>query len=156
LTGDSGAGLRVMPHIMSWLEASVAIAITLAFPLSAMLLFKDAHVEHHPTRVYVGAAMQGMILGVLIGFVIVPLRFAFFNPDPGLIPDPAPARGVASLSILPAFILLIIVRRGLLARVPLIGRYIRAYRRAALKWQIDRSSQALARLVALDDKKAET
>jgi hypothetical protein len=63
---------------------------------------------------------------------------------------------VASLSILPAFILLIIVRRGRLARVPLIGSYIRADRRAALKWQIDRSSQALARLVALDDKKAET
>jgi hypothetical protein len=146
-----------MPHVMSWIEASVAGAIALAFPISAMLLFKDAHVEHHPTRVYVGAAMQGIILGVLIGFVIVPLRFAFFNPDPALVPNPSPApTGVASLSILPAFILLIIVRRGLLARVPLIGRYIRAYRRAALKWQIDRSTQALARLEALDDKKAST
>ena len=142
-----------MPHIMSWIELSVAGIITAMFVLSALFLFKDEHVEHHPTRVYIGAALQGLIIGVLVGFVILPLRFAFFVPDPSLAPyapPPPPRGGMASLSILPAVVLLMVVRRGLLARAPLIGPYLRAYRRAALKWQIDSAGRALSRLEALD------
>lgn len=146
-----------MPHVMSWIEGSVAGGFTLVFVLSAVFLFKDEHVEHHPTRVYIGAALQGFIIGVLFGFVILPLRFAFFVPDASLFPDaPPPApKGLASLALLPAFVLLLVVRRGLLARAPLIGRYLRAYRRAALMWQIDSASKALARLEAIDERKAQ-
>jgi hypothetical protein len=36
----------------------------------------------------------------------------------------------------------------------LIGAYLRAYRRAALKHQIDGASKALARLEAIDERKA--
>lgn len=143
--------------LMPWIEAIVASSIILTFVLQAMLLFKDEHVEHHPGRVYAGAALQGMILGLLVGFVILPLRFAFFVPDakdfvPDA-PDPPVRESVASLSIIPIFIFLLVVRRGLLARVPIIGRYLRAYRRAALKWQIDGASKALTRLEAIDDRK---
>lgn len=146
-----------MPHVMSWIEGTVTGGFTLAFLLTAVFLFKDEHVEHHPVRVYIGATLQGFIIGALVGFVILPLRFAFFVPDPELIPGapvPPPPKGLASLAILPAFLLLLVVRRGLLARAPLIGRYLRAYRRAALMWQIDSASRALARLEALDDRKA--
>lgn len=151
-----------MPHVMSWIEGSVALGFMAAFPLWAMVFYKDEHVEHHPVRVYVGAALQGLIIGGLIGFVILPFRITFFVPDPSILPDPrlledppTPLpKGLASLSVLPAFLLLMVVRRGLLARAPLIGRYLRAYRRAALKWQIDVSSKALARLEAIDDRKA--
>jgi hypothetical protein len=140
---------------MGWIEAGVAGTITLIFLLSAIFMFKDEHVEHHPLRVYIGATLQGAIIAVLVGFVILPLRFAFFTPDPNLVPDaPEPPKGLASLAILPAFMLLLVVRRGLLARAPLIGPYLRAYRRAALKHQIDASSRALARLEAIDERKA--
>ena len=126
------------------------------FVLYAFLFFKPEHVEHHPNRVYVGATLQGFIIGALIAFTILPFRFAFFVPDPSLVPDaPAPPpKGVASLAILPALLLLLVVRRGVLARAPLIGRYIRAYRRAALKHQIDGARRSLSRLEALDARQA--
>jgi len=83
--------------------------------------------------------------------VILPFRLAFFLPDPSLVPGvPDPPKGIASLALLPAFLLLLVTRRGLLARAPGIGRYLRAYRRAALKHQIDGAKRALARLEALD------
>ncbi|MDX2277068.1 MAG: hypothetical protein NW206_16600 [Hyphomonadaceae bacterium] len=145
-----------MSSLIHWIEAAVAPVMALLFLLSAMIMFKPEHVEHHPTRVYIGATLQGFILGLLIGFVILPLRLTFFVPDADLIPATPPQRGLASLSFLPALLLLIVIRRGLLARAPLIGPYLRAYRRAALKHQIDGARRALTRLEALDTRKAET
>ncbi len=136
---------------MGWIEAGVAGVIAAMFVISAMLMFKPEHVEHHPARVYIGAALQGLIIGGLVGFVIVPLRLALVAPDVGVT---APRGGLASLAIAPVFVFLIIVRRGLLARAPLIGPYLRAYRRAALKHQIDGAGKALARLEAIDNRKA--
>jgi hypothetical protein len=68
-----------------------------------------------------------------------------------MFPDaPPPSKGLASLSALPAFVMLVIIRQGLLARAPLIGRYLRAYRRAAIMHQIDGARRALTRLEAVD------
>jgi hypothetical protein len=89
--------------------------------------------------------LQGSIVGGLVGLVILPLRLSFFVPE-----IPGPPQAIASTAVLPAFLLLLVVRRGLLARAPLIGRYLRAYRRAALRHQIDLSRRRLARLEALD------
>jgi hypothetical protein len=140
------------PHVLTWLEPLVMAGFTVLFVLYAFLFFKPEHVEHHPTRVLIGAALQGFIIGMLVGFVIMPLRIAFFVPDPNLFPDlpPPPSKGLASLSVLPAFVMLIVIRQGLLARAPLIGRYLRAYRRAAIKHQVDGMRRALARLEAVD------
>lgn len=143
-----------MSSLMPWIEAGVVVAFALIFLLSALLTFKPEHVEHHPMRVYIGAVLQGLILGALIGFVILPVRLAFFVPDPDLIPQAPPQRGLASLSLLPALLLLIVIRRGLLARAPFIGPYLRAYRRAALKHQIDGAKRALTRLEAIDTRVA--
>lgn len=144
------------PHVLSWMEPTVAGGFMLLFVLFAFFFFKPEHVEHHPTRVLIGAALQGLIIGVLVGFVILPFRLAFFVPDPSMFPDaPKPPKGIASLALLPAFLLLLVIRRGLLARAPVIGRYLRAYRRAALKHQIDGARKVLARLEALDVRTAE-
>lgn len=139
------------PHVLSWLEPTVAGGFMLLFILFAAIMFKPEHVEHHPTRVLIGAALQGLIIGVLVAFVVLPFRISFFVPDPSLFPDaPHPSKGWASLSILPFFLLLMVIRRGVLARAPLIGAYLRAYRRAALKHQIDGAKRALGRLEAVD------
>lgn len=140
------------PHLMSWIEGLVVSGFTLTFFLYAFFVFKAEHVEHHPNRVYIGATMQGFIIGALLAFVIVPFRVAFFLPDPSMVPDapPPPPKGIASLAILPALLLLLVVRRGVLARAPLIGPFIRAYRRAALKHQIDGARRTLLRLEGMD------
>ena len=145
------AAAAAHPHVLTWLEPLVMLSFTGLFVLYAFLFFKPEHVEHHPTRVLIGAALQGFIIGMLVGFVIMPLRIAFFVPDPAMFPDaPPPSKGLASLSALPAFVMLVIIRQGLLARAPLIGRYLRAYRRAAIMHQIDGARRALTRLEAVD------
>ncbi|MFZ4604506.1 MAG: hypothetical protein ACOYM8_18880 [Caulobacterales bacterium] len=138
--------------MLIWIELSVVAVITAAVLASSFILLKPEHVDHDPTRVRIGAALQGLILGLLVGFVILPLRFAFFVPDPHIVADAPkpPSGGLASLSILPFFALLIVVRRGLLARAPVIGVYLRAYRKAALKQQISSAQSALSRLAAID------
>lgn len=134
-----------------WIEICVVAAITALFVLSAFFWLKPEHVDHDPVRVRIGAAIQGLIIGLLVGFVLLPLRLAFILPDPAIVGDaPKPSGGIASISILPFFILLIVVRRGLLARAPVIGIYLRAYRKAALKQQIAGAQKALARLARID------
>lgn len=139
-------------HLWSWIEASVTIGFPLVFLLFAFFIFRPEHVDHHPNRVYIGAALQGLIIGILVAFFVLPLRFAFFVPDPSIVPDAPkpPPKGIASLSAIPAFMLLLVVRRGFLARAPLVGRYIRAYRRAGLKHQIDGARRTLLRLEGMD------
>ena len=132
-----------------WMEAAAVGAIVAIFLFQAFVLFKPEHVEHHPTRVRIGAFLQGAIIGGLFGLVILPLRLSVFVPE-----IPGPPQAIASTAILPAFLLLLVIRRGLLARAPLIGRYLRAYRRAALKYQIDVAEHRLARLTAMDAKQS--
>jgi hypothetical protein len=138
--------------MLIWIELSVVAVITAAFLASSFFFLKPEHVDHDPGRVRIGAALQGLIVGLLVGFVLLPLRFTFFVPDPQIVadaPKPSPG-GLASLSFLPFLALLIVVRRGLLARAPVIGIYLRAYRKAALKQQISSAQSALSRLAAID------
>ena len=133
-----------------WIEAAAVGVIVAIFLFQAFVLFKPEHVEHHRTRVRIGAFLQGGIIGGLFGLVILPLRLSFFVPE-----IPGPPQAIASTAILPAFLLLLVIRRGLLARAPLIGRYLRAYRRAALKYQIDVAEKRLDRLETMDRKQRE-
>lgn len=133
--------------MLLWIELAIVAIIPLIF-VATTFAFKPEHVGHGPRDVRLGAALQGLILGLLIGFVLLPLRMAFLVPEDGL-PE-APRGGMATLSLLPFLILVIIVRRGLLARAPLIGRYIRAFRKASLKFQINGAQKVLARLEGID------
>lgn len=137
--------------LMLWIEGLVAVVIALAFLLHAFFAFKPEHVEHHPARVRIGAAIQGLSIGLLIGFVVVPLRMQVMDAR-GF--DPAMAPGLSSLSFIPALLMLIIIRRGALLKVPGLRTYLRAYRRASLLKARDDANKALAKLDAIEGRGA--
>lgn len=136
--------------LMLWIEGTVALVIMLAFVLHSLWAFKPEHVEHHPARVRVGAAIQGLTIGLLIGFVVVPLRMQYMDSrgyEPGVSP------GLSSLSFLPALLLLIVIRRGALLKAPFLSTYLRAYRRASLLKARDDANNALAKLDAVEERR---
>ncbi len=137
--------------MMLWIEALVALGIALAFVIHAFFAFKPEHVEHHPLRVRIGAAIQGLTMGLLIGFVIVPLRMGYMEFRGVDMPA-----GVSSVSFLPALILLIVIRRGALLKAPYISRYLRAYRRAGLLKARDDVNKALGKLDEIEGRRAAT
>jgi hypothetical protein len=134
---------------MLWIEGIVALVIMLAFLVHSFFAFKPEHVEHHPGRVRVGAAIQGLAMGLLIGFVIVPLRMRVMEAT-----GVAEAPDNTSLSFLPAVLLLIIIRRGALLRAPVLSTFMRAYRRATLLKARDDANKALAKLDEIEGRKA--
>lgn len=131
-----------------WIEGLVALVIMLAFVIHAFFAFKPEHVEHHPARVRIGAAIQGLMIGLLVGFVIVPLRMQFMGG--GSLAAP----GSSSLAYLPAFLMLIVIRRGALLRAPIVSPYLRAYRRAGLLRARDEANKALGKLDDLEGRRA--
>lgn len=134
---------------MLWIEGVVALVIALAFLLHAFFAFKPEHVEHHPARVRIGAAIQGLTIGLMIGFVVVPLRMQYMD-----VIDPRSAPGLSTLSFLPAFFMLIAVRRGALLKAPVLKTYLRAYRRATLLKARDDAEKALAKLDKIEGRGA--
>ncbi len=137
--------------LMLWIEGLVALVFTLAFVVHAFFAFKPEQVEHHPTRVRIGAAIQGLSIGLLVGFVVVPLRMGYMDFrgfDPGLSP------AMSSLSFVPAFLMLVIIRRGALLKMPVLSTYLRAYRRASLLKSRDDANKALAKLDEIEGRRA--
>ncbi len=134
--------------MLIWIEIGVAAAVMLVL-FASTFLFKPEHMAPQASDVRVGAALQGAILGTLIGFVLVPLRMALFGGAGGGISLPPPNVAVA---ILPILLFTIAVRAGLLARAPVIGRYLRAYRRASIRWRIAQSEKVLARIDAIEER----
>lgn len=135
--------------MMLWIEGIVALVIMLAFLIHSFFAFKPVHVEHHPGRVRAGAAIQGLAIGLLIGFVVVPLRMRVMEAT-GVADTP----DSSALAFLPALIMLIVIRRGALLRAPLLSTYMRAYRRASLLKARDDANEALAKLDAIEGRKA--
>jgi hypothetical protein len=123
----------------------------LIFLISSFFIFKPAHVAHGPTRVRIGAAIQGLMIGLLIGFVIVPLRMSLMGAAQY---DPSAAPDLSSLSLLPAVLMLIVIRRGALLHVPVVSAYLRAYRRAMLLRTRDETAKQLARLDEVEGRQA--
>jgi hypothetical protein len=132
---------------MLWIEAVAAIVVTLGFVIHSFVAFKAEHVEHHPGRVRIGAGIQGLTIGLLLAFVIIPLRAQVMDA-------PATASPWSSLSFLPAFILLILIRRGALLRAPVLSPFLRAYRRATLLKARADAEKALAKLDEIEGRRA--
>jgi hypothetical protein len=137
--------------LMLWIEGAVALLIACAYVGYAFFAFKPEHVEHHPARVRIGAAIQGLTVGLLIGFVLVPLRMQFMESRGMDMPGGA---GTQSLAWLPAFVLMIAVRRGALLKAPVLSTYLRAFRRASLLKARDDATNALAKLDAIEGRGA--
>lgn len=135
---------------MLWIEGLAALAITIAFVVASFFMFKPHQIAHGPARVHIGAGIQGAVIGLVIGFVMLPLRLSLFAAE-GL---PSLGVGSTSISFLPAFLLLLLVRRGALLRAPFISRYLRAYRRAGLLKAVDDAQRNLAKLDDIEGKRA--
>lgn len=137
------------PPMMLWIEGLVALAIALAFLIHSFFAFKPEHVEHHPVRVRIGALIQGLTIGLLVGFVVVPLRMGYMEFRGVDMPA-----GASSLFFLPAVILLILIRRGALLKAPVLKTYLRAYRRASLLKMRDDAVKNLAKLDVIEGRSA--
>lgn len=133
--------------LMLWIEALGALVVTLGFVFYSFVAFKPRHVEHNPGRVRIGAGIQGLTIGMLLAFVIVPLRMQVME-------TPAAASPWASLSFLPALVLLILIRRGALLRAPIVSPFLRAFRRASLLKARDDVAKQLAKLDMIEGRGA--
>ena len=138
--------------MMLWIEGIVALGFALAFLLHAFVAFRPEHVEHHPTRVRIGAFIQGLTIGLFVGFVILPLRMGYMEIFRGI--DMPGGPFTQSLSFLPALWLLVFVRRGGLLKTPGLKTYLRAYRRASLLKARDDTNKALAKLDVIEGRRA--
>lgn len=121
-----------------WVEAAVAAVVTVVFCLTAMLMIRERHRDAALWHVLLGAAIYGAIFGLVIGFVIVPLRMVLINGD--LPPQYAAVSGFGVLAVM------IALRRGLIGRLPFLGPQVRAYRRALLRRTIETAQAQLDRL----------
>lgn len=121
-----------------FVEATVAAIVAVAFVLNSLLTIKAEHRDVAAWHVHVGAAIYGAIFGVVVGFVIVPLRI--YLTDASLPPEYAAVSGFSVLFIM------IALRRGLIGRLPFLGPQVKAYRRALLRKTIDAAQKQLAKM----------
>ncbi|MCB2112474.1 MAG: hypothetical protein KDD85_02880 [Parvularculaceae bacterium] len=121
-----------------YVEAGVAAAVAIAFVLNSLLTIKAPHRDVEAWHVHVGAGIYGAVFGVVIGFVIVPLRV--WLTDASLPPQYAAVSGFSVLFIM------IALRRGLIGRLPFLGPQVRAYRRALLRKTIETAKKQLGKL----------
>lgn len=128
-----------------WLEFWIAGIVAILMFVVSLFMLKEDYAPGELALARIGAGAQAIILGMFIGFVIAPLRVSLMADTS---PEPSAAMG-----FLPALVILILIRQGLLARAPLIGKPMRAYRRALLRRQIGEANKVLTRLDGLDGKK---
>lgn len=135
---------------MNLLVDLAAMAVVMAFVIVwAELRLKPQHIAHAPGLVRLGGAIHGLSLGIFIGFVLLPLReVAATAAAAEALSDWE--RTALAFAFAPSLILFILLRKGALARLPVIGRPLRAYRRAVLHQQVENAQKQLARLTAED------
>jgi len=128
--------------MMIWIEIVTATIIALVVFITALVRLKADHMDGDAVAVRIGAALQGLLFGGAIAFVMLPLRMQLMADGP-----PAPR------SFGPWFIALGIIwfiRSGVIARLPLIGHPFRAYRLATLRQSVSVAEARITRLEALD------
>ncbi|MEZ5891776.1 MAG: hypothetical protein R3C58_01310 [Parvularculaceae bacterium] len=121
-----------------YIEAFAAAAVMIVFVVVSMATLRERHRDTPAWHVNLGAAIYGAILGVVIGFVIVPLRMSLTQ---GTMPPQT-----AGVSTFAALALVIALRRGLIAQLPFLGPQVKAYRRASLRRQIEIAQKQLDKL----------
>jgi len=122
-----------------WMELAVATLIVLATLGFAFATLRQRHRDTAAWHVWLGAAIQGAIFGLIIGFMVLPLRFALMEGE-----VPTQFAGPTGIIVI---LLVIALRRGLLARLPFLGPQVKAYRRASLRRTIENSQKQLDKLM---------
>jgi len=123
-------------------ELAVAATVVVVFVVASMMNNKPRHMDAAPWHVHLGAAIYGVLVGAIIGFVIVPLRALLMNG--------ALAPHYAALSGFGVLVIMLSLRRGLVGRLPFLGPQVRAFRRASLRRTIETAQKQLDRLAARD------
>ncbi|MEL7485864.1 MAG: hypothetical protein AAGJ87_01470 [Pseudomonadota bacterium] len=121
-------------------EAAVVSFIVSVFVLYAYANLRDRHRDEAKWHIGVGAAVYGFIIGLVIAFVILPMRTVLINGETP--PEMAAVSGVG------VFLVMFSLRRGLVGRLPFLGAQLKAYRRAQLRKTIESASRELGRLEA--------
>ncbi len=130
-------------NVNLYIEIAAAIVIAMTFLVSAMINLRKRHRDVAAWHVWLGALVYGALFGMLIGFVVMPLRF--FLTDGSVPPEQA---GYAGLGL---FAVLLVLRQGVLSRVPLLGPQVRAYRRASLRRSIEQAEKQIKKLSPKED-----
>jgi hypothetical protein len=124
------------------IELAVAVAVVIVFLIASLINARARHLDVAPWHVHLGAAIYGVLIGAVIGFVVVPLRAVLMNGE--LAPHNAALSGFGVLAIM------ISIRRGLIGRLPFLGPQVRAFRRANLRRTIETAQKQLDQLTAKD------
>lgn len=130
------------PHLTYVVETVVAAVIAIGFVISSLVTIRERHRDRAAWHVHVGAAIYGAVFGLIIGFVIVPLRLMLVEGS-----LPPQTAGYAGLAML---LLVIALRRGLIGRLPFLGPQVKAFRRASLRRQIENAQKQLDKLMPKD------
>src|SRR3972149_930092 len=114
-----------------WIETAVATLIVALFLLWAIVFVKpDQVLGRSRARIVVGAAFEGVIVGGLVGFVLLP---GWVSLQPFAL---RPAEEVMTWRVqavlVPAFLASEIVRNGGLTNVPGLSYFLQPRRRAVL------------------------
>ena len=115
--------------------------LCLVVVISSFVLLRKEHRGGKPVMVHAGALVYGLILGGFVGTVMVPLRLALME---GTLDFESREFLQWYVPALAAF--LIMLRTDVTARLPLIGRPIRAYRSAMLRRSITHAQKRLAKM----------
>ncbi|MEO1014471.1 MAG: hypothetical protein AAFX08_04705 [Pseudomonadota bacterium] len=123
---------------VGWFEAAVVGFIIAVFVAFAAATLKARHRDGGTAQVLVGAAIYGCVVGLVIAFVILPLRVTLIDGD---VPPQVAAFGGVGV-----FVTMFSLRRGLVGRLPLLGPQVKAFRRAQLRRTIETAQKDLSKL----------
>ena len=121
----------------------VVIFTTMIFAASFILL-RERHKAGKPMDVHFGALIYGLLLGSFVAGLLYPVRMAAMSGEMDM---GSPEFAQSYLPLFAGFIILF--RTDILARIPLIGTAIIAYRSAMLRRGVEKSQARLAKLSAL-------
>ena len=125
-------------HIPLYASLLAAGLIASAIVVSGLVGLRKRHRDASVWVIYGGASVYGAVFGAIIVFAVMPMRSALTAGD-----DFTPQMGASAAAV---FGLVYALRTGLLARAPLFGPLVRAYRRAMLRKSIEDAEKALKRL----------
>lgn len=133
------------PEYAIWIELAVAAVVASLTFLNAAFNLRERHRQGDGWHVYAGAAVNGTLVGLLIGFVLLPLRSVMADRS-------LPQEQV--LASVGGFVLTIVaLRQGWVGKLPILGPQLRAYRRANLRRIIEQSQKQLDKLIEKEERK---